>query len=178
MEYVMYNFPACRATLLAAPVFGLIAFPAWADAPTVIKVDLDNTGSMQMLKLEPSTVTAGKVRFQVSNASVDSEHEMIVVKTPLTPDKLPTNADHSKVNERKIKDPRPKGRGIVEVSQSPARGEQDVGLADASDERRKRRGMRPAGIQEPSPCPLPRAPLRRRTASELLDRSGLVRRRG
>src|SRR3954447_12217333 len=46
-----------------------------------------------------------------------------------------------------IKDPRPKGRGIVEVSQSPARGEQDVGLADASDERRKRRGMRPAGIQ-------------------------------
>src|SRR3954447_301215 len=47
-----------------------------------------------------------------------------------------------------IKDPRPKGRGIVEVSQSPARGEQDVGLADASDERRKRRGMRPAGIQK------------------------------
>jgi len=99
----MYNFPACRATLLAAPVFGLIAFPAWADAPTVIKVDLDNTGSMQMLKLEPSTVTAGKVRFQVSNASVDSEHEMIVVKTPLTPDKFPTNADHSKVNEKKFK---------------------------------------------------------------------------
>jgi hypothetical protein len=40
-----------------------------------------------------------------------------------------------------IKDPRPKGRGIGEVSQFPARGEQDVGLAGASDERRKRRGM-------------------------------------
>ena len=46
------------------------------------------------------------------------------------------------------KDPRPKGRGIAEVSQSPACGEQDVGLAGASDERRKRRGMRPAGIQK------------------------------
>jgi hypothetical protein len=47
----------------------------------------------------------------------------------------------------RIKDPRPKGRGIAEVSQSPDRGEQDVGLANASNERRKRRGMRPAGIQ-------------------------------
>ena len=45
-----------------------------------------------------------------------------------------------------INDPRPKGRGIAEVSQSPAHGEQDVGLAGASDERRKRRGKRPAGI--------------------------------
>ena len=68
----MSNFSACRAALLAAPLLGLIAFPARADAPTVIKVDLDNTGSMQMLKLEPATVTAGKVHFQASNASVDS----------------------------------------------------------------------------------------------------------
>src|SRR3954451_9868660 len=95
-EHVMSNLSACRAALLAAPLLGLIAFPARADAPTVIKVDLDNTGTMQMLKLEPATVTAGKVHFQVSNASVDSEHEMIVVKTALTPDKFPTNADHSR----------------------------------------------------------------------------------
>jgi hypothetical protein len=40
-----------------------------------------------------------------------------------------------------IKDPRPKGRGIAEVSQAPARSERDVGFAGASDERRKRRGM-------------------------------------
>jgi uncharacterized cupredoxin-like copper-binding protein len=93
-----------RAALLAAPLFGLVALPAMADAPTVIKVDLDNTGPMQVLKLEPSIVTAGKVRFQVSNDSVDSEHEMIVVKTPLTPDRFPTSADRSRVDEKKFDD--------------------------------------------------------------------------
>ena len=35
---------------------------------------------------------------------------MIVVKTALTPDKFPTNADHSRVNEKKFK-------GAEEVSE-------------------------------------------------------------
>ena len=73
------SYPNCfTVALTCGPGFGLIAFRAWADAPTVIKVDLDNTGSMQMLKLEPAMVTAGKVRFQVTNAWLDSEHKIVV----------------------------------------------------------------------------------------------------
>ena len=44
------------------------------------------------------------------------------------------------------------------MSQSPARSQQDVGLAGASDERRKRRGMRPAGIQNSTTRMKPLAP--------------------
>jgi uncharacterized cupredoxin-like copper-binding protein len=68
------------------------------------------TRSQANSSLQQRLVRAGKVHFQVSNASVDSKHEMIVVKTPLTPDKFPTNADHSRVDEKKFK-------GAEEVSE-------------------------------------------------------------
>jgi uncharacterized cupredoxin-like copper-binding protein len=98
----MFATNTVRALLLAAPVIALAVAPALAATPTVIKVKLDNTGNMQMLTLAPVTVPAGKVEFDVANASVDAEHEMIVVKTPLAPDQLPTNADRSRVDEDKF----------------------------------------------------------------------------
>src|SRR3954464_9574897 len=51
---------------------------------------------------------------------------------------------------RTIKDPHPKGRGIPRRDGEPfsCGGERDVGLADASKLRRKRRGMRPEAIQK------------------------------
>jgi hypothetical protein len=53
-----------------------------------------------------------------------------------------------------IKDPRPKGRGIPRRDGEPfsCSGEPDVGLADASNLRRKRRGMRPEEIQSGRPA--------------------------
>ncbi len=92
-----------RAFFLAAPMVGLAVLPALAAAPTIVKVKLDNTGNMQMLAVDPVTVPAGKVEFDVTNASMDSEHEMIVVKTPLAPTQFPTNADRSRVEEKKFK---------------------------------------------------------------------------
>ena len=67
------------------------------------QVQLDNTGKVETLKLDRTSVPAGKVRFEVTNASMDDTHEMIVVKTPLTPDKFPTNKDGSKVDEKSFK---------------------------------------------------------------------------
>ncbi len=91
-----------RASLLALPVAALFLTPALAATPAVVKVELNNTGKVETLKLDRATVPAGKVRFEVSNASFDNSHEMIVVKTDLTPDKFPTNKDGSKVNEDKF----------------------------------------------------------------------------
>ena len=47
----------------------------------MVKVQLDNTGKVETLKLDRTSVPAGKVRFEVTNASMDDTHEMIVVKT-------------------------------------------------------------------------------------------------
>jgi len=44
------------------------------------------------------SVNAGKVTFNVSNKGPDDPHEMVVIKTDLAPDKLPTDAD-GKVEE-------------------------------------------------------------------------------
>lgn len=93
-----------RAILLVLPVLGLGLTPAFAAAPSVVQVELNNTGKMETMKLDRSSVPAGKVRFEVTNASFDDAHEMIVVKTELTPDKFPTNKDGSKVDEDKFSD--------------------------------------------------------------------------
>src|SRR6476469_5060370 len=59
---------------------------------------------------------------------------------------------HFLVANRAIKDPRPKGRGIRRRDGEPfsCGGEPNVGLADASKARRKRRGMRPKAIHQPT----------------------------
>ena len=72
-----------HAILLVLPVLGLSLglAPAFAAAPSVVQVELNNTGKMETMKLDRATVPAGMVRFEVTNASFDDAHEMIVVKT-------------------------------------------------------------------------------------------------
>ncbi len=45
-----------------------------------------------------SAVRAGSVTFNLKNAGPDDPHELVVIKTDLAPDKLPTDAD-GKVDE-------------------------------------------------------------------------------
>ena len=112
-----------RTALFALPVMGFLALPALAAAPTVIQVDLDNMGKDQTLKFSPTSVPAGKVKFEVTNDSMDSEHEMIVVKTKLKPSEFPMNKDGSRVIEDKFK-------GAEEVSELKpgAKGELEMTL--------------------------------------------------
>jgi uncharacterized cupredoxin-like copper-binding protein len=118
---------ACRlrAILLALPALGLGLTPVLAAAPSVVQVELNNAGKVETMKLDRSSVPAGKVRFEVTNASFDHAHEMIVVKTDLTPDKFPTNKDGSKVDEKKFKgakeasDIKSGGKGTLDMSVTP-----------------------------------------------------------
>ena len=110
-----------HAILLVLPGLGLgsASTPALAAAPSVVQVELNNTGKMETMKLDRATVPAGMVRFEVTNASFDDAHEMIVVKTELAPDKFPTNKDGSKVNEDSSRAPK-RSRASNRVARAPS----------------------------------------------------------
>ncbi len=46
----------------------------------------------------PSSISAGEVTFQATNEGPEDPHELVVIRTDLAPDQLPTNPDGS-VNE-------------------------------------------------------------------------------
>ncbi len=56
--------------------------------------------ALQEWAVQPAqpSVSAGKVTFNVKNAGPDDPHELVVIKTDLAPDQLPTDAD-GKVDE-------------------------------------------------------------------------------
>ena len=99
----MSSLHRLTTALAALSILGFVLGSAQAATSSVVKVQLDNTGKVETLKLDRTSVPAGKVRFEVTNASMDDTHEMIVVKTPLTPDKFPANKDGSKVDEKSFK---------------------------------------------------------------------------
>ena len=88
---------ARTAAYLCFASFSLASGISFAQ-PAVIKATLlDNA-----IQLDASTVKAGKVTFEVSNASeAKMVHEMAVLKTPMADDKLPVKA--GKVPEKKFK---------------------------------------------------------------------------
>ena len=47
-----------------------------------------------VIEADPASVPAGEVTFKAANQGKE-KHEMVIVKTDLAPDKLPTNADGS-----------------------------------------------------------------------------------
>jgi len=88
----------------AAAVIAATATSSFAASVATIHVILDNKPSgQQVLQLDKKSVKAGKVVFDVSNISKDELHEFLVVKTPLAADKLPMNADGTRVNESKLR---------------------------------------------------------------------------
>ena len=92
-----------RILLRAIPLCALAALPALAAAPTVVHVTLDNTGQEMVLELDKDTVPSGPVEFAVANASVDEEHEMIVIKTNMHPSDLATKDNGAYVDEDRFK---------------------------------------------------------------------------
>jgi uncharacterized cupredoxin-like copper-binding protein len=88
----------------AAAVMAASATSSFAASVATIHVILDNKpNGQQVLQLDKKSVKAGKVVFDVSNISKDELHEFLVVKTPLAADKLPMNADGTRVDESKLK---------------------------------------------------------------------------
>ena len=85
----MSSLHRLTTALAALSTLGFVLGSAQAATPSVVKVQLDNTGKVETLKLDRTSVPAGKVRFEVTNASMDDTHEMIVVKTAADAGQVP-----------------------------------------------------------------------------------------
>lgn len=124
-------WPKRSVTRRLAVLAGAVALTAAATtasfaATLPIHVTLDNKPSgEQVLLLDKKSVKAGKVTFDVSNISKNELHEFLVVKTKLAADKLPMNADGTRVDEAKLKniqelgDVEPGKSGTISLNLTP-----------------------------------------------------------
>ena len=90
---LMFAMAACAGAPASTPT------PA---GPQVVNVELTNFG----FKFTPGTVKPGAVKFVVKNASPDTMHELLLVKTDLALDKLPLDGEKN-IDEE--------ARGLTEV---------------------------------------------------------------
>jgi uncharacterized cupredoxin-like copper-binding protein len=93
-------------TLASTALFVLIAVTASlaATSPTTIHVSLSGEGGSDMaIKLDQSSVTAGKVTFDVANEAVGEDHEMVLIRLKDKNQKLPFLKDKNRIDESKVK---------------------------------------------------------------------------
>ncbi|WP_131114440.1 sulfocyanin-like copper-binding protein [Lichenihabitans psoromatis] len=75
-----------------------------AFADTVVKVRLTGESHEKMgLEATPSSVPAGKVEFDVTNAAMKTGHEMILVKLASKSETLPLDPAKHRIDEKAIK---------------------------------------------------------------------------
>jgi uncharacterized cupredoxin-like copper-binding protein len=94
MPRLLFSLPALAALALAigacTPAASLSPSPsATAAAGTTVNVTLQEFAIVP----SPATAPAGAVTFHVTNSGPNEVHEIVVIKTDLAPDALPTGAD-------------------------------------------------------------------------------------
>jgi uncharacterized cupredoxin-like copper-binding protein len=90
--------PALAFIALTLTVVACGSAPSAANTPEgaqVVNVSLTDYS----LKFSPGTIKPGVVKLVVKNDATDAMHEMLLVKTDLTADRLPLTTDGSKVDE-------------------------------------------------------------------------------
>lgn len=91
----------CGPLVLMTAIFGALSAAALADQ--TVKVDLwDKSDGTQGINLSTQEVNAGKVTFEITNASKVMEHEFLIVKTDMTFDQMPMKDSGTKVDEDKL----------------------------------------------------------------------------
>lgn len=86
---------------LVAAMVGALSASVFAD--TTVQVELwDKSDGSQGINLNTDKVKAGPVTFDVTNASKNKEHEIIIVKTDMTFDQFPMKDNGSRVDEDKL----------------------------------------------------------------------------
>jgi len=86
-------------TVLAAG----FAAAAWANSPVVEKVELWNKqDGSQGMTVSFEQVKAGTVTFEVTNVSVNEDHELLLVRTELKPDQFPVDDSGTRIDESKL----------------------------------------------------------------------------
>lgn len=88
--------------LMVAATLSLFAASASASAATVVNVKEAEGPTDYSITLDRTSVPAGEVKFKVTNQSKSLEHEFVVVKTALAPNKLPYNEAAQRVEEDKV----------------------------------------------------------------------------
>lgn len=108
----------------AAAGLALLATQAFAD--TTVKVEETGEGGSAMaIKVDQSTIPAGKVKFVVTNAAMAEEHEMVLIKLKSPNQELPLNTAKHRIDEAKIKsmgevaDLKPSDTGELKVDLKP-----------------------------------------------------------
>ncbi len=91
-----------HAAAFAVAATVALAAPAFA-ASSVDVVEAGEGGGAMSLKLEPQTVKAGEVTFNLKNDAMSEEHEMIVVRLKTPDQAIPFNAKKDRVDENKLK---------------------------------------------------------------------------
>lgn len=90
--------PRCRLSgVVALSLFATSVFAA-----TVVNVKEAEGPTDYSIKLDRTSIPAGQVTFKVTNTSKSLEHEFVVVKTDLAPDKLPYDKAAQRVEEGKV----------------------------------------------------------------------------
>jgi uncharacterized cupredoxin-like copper-binding protein len=109
--------PKVLGGLIALSLLGLATVPAIA-AGMEVKVEMwDKQDGMQGMTLSTDRVKTGTVTFKVTNVSKsEQEHEFLVAKTDLMPDKLSFVQGGARVDESKL--PGLKELGDLEPGQS------------------------------------------------------------
>lgn len=75
-----------------------------ATSPTTIHVSLTGEGGSDMaIKLDQSSVKAGKVTFDVANEAVGEDHELVLIRLKDKNQTIPVVKDKHRVDESKLK---------------------------------------------------------------------------
>ena len=91
-------------TLPAVLLLCAFALPAFAAGPSIVNAELWNKpDGSQGLTLNTYQIKPGKVVFHVKNISTDEDHELLLVKTDLSPNDLPMDASGVRVDEDQLK---------------------------------------------------------------------------
>ena len=101
------------STVPAALLCCAFAVPAFAAGPNVVNAELWNKpDGSQGLTLSTYQIKPGKVVFHVKNISTDEDHELLLVKTDLSPNDLAMDADGVRSDRRNAGSPhRPERTG-------------------------------------------------------------------
>lgn len=92
-----------KAVLMATVLVAGFSAMAWADSPAVEKVQLwDKQDGSQGMTVSLDKVKAGTVTFEVTNVSVNEDHELLLVKTDMKPDQFPVDDSGSRIDESKL----------------------------------------------------------------------------
>jgi len=99
------NKNTVAGAMLAAMAACALVTPATASDPTPVQVQLWNKADgSQGITLSTDHAKAGKVEFEVKNASSNMVHEFLILKTNMTFDQFPKNPQNpAVVDEDKLK---------------------------------------------------------------------------